>query len=284
MQEANMKKTMLTILTVILTAALVFPGNSELDKETKAITAAAMDYMDGAHDGDASRIERSVHHELTKVSLRKLPNSDVTFLSKAGFSRLQELVRANMVPLPKEKRNIKVEVFSVKKGLACAKAVSAQFYDYLQLAKIDGKWKLINVLFTGNSGVGEKEQAAHFMNNKQAIKQAALDYIEGFFSGDADRVRRAVHPELTKVVPITLKQTGKTMLNKMGAGFLIEGARMKVGLVKEEDRNIKITIFDVMKDIAIVEVTSSEYVDYLQLGNVNGQWKIINVLWQMNRS
>ena len=78
------------------------------------------------------------------------------------------------------------------------------------------------------------------------------------------------------------KKTGKTMLNKMGAGFLIEGAGMKVGLVSEKDRNIKITVFDVMKDIAIVELLSSRYVDYLQLGKVNGQWKIINVLWQRN--
>jgi hypothetical protein len=46
-----MKKTMLAMLTVILAAALVFPGNSELDKETKAVTASVMDYMDGAHDG-----------------------------------------------------------------------------------------------------------------------------------------------------------------------------------------------------------------------------------------
>lgn len=278
-----MKKTMFAILIIMLTAALVFPGNSELDKEKMAIRAAAMDYMDGAHDGDAARIERSVHKELTKVSLQKLPNSDNTFIRKAGFSRLKELVRADVVPLPKEKRNIRVEVFSVKKGLACAKAVSAQFYDYLQLAKIDGKWKLINVLFTGNSGEGEKTRTDHLMKNKEAIKQAALDYIEGFFSGDAGRVSRGVHPELTKVYPLTLKKTGKTMLNTMGAGHLIEGARMKMGLVKEEDRNIKITVFDVMKDIAVVEVISSQYVDYLQLGKVNGQWKIINVLWQMNK-
>lgn len=279
-----MKKTMFAILVIMLTVALVFPRVSELDKEKKAITAAAMDYMDGAHAGDAARIERSVHKELTKVSLQKLPNSNNTFIRKAGFSRLKELVRANVIPLPKEKRNIKVEVFSVKKDLACAKAVSAQFYDYLQLAKIDGKWKLINVLFTRNSGVEEKEKAAHLIKNKEAIKQAALDYIEGFFSGDADRVSRGVHQELTKVYPVTLKKTGKTMLNKMGAGHLIEGARMKMGLVKEEDRNIKISVFDVMKGIAIVEVISSQYVDYLQLGKVNGKWKIINVLWQMNKS
>ena len=203
-----MKKTMFAILIIMLTAALVFPGNSELDKEKMAIRAAAMDYMDGAHDGDAARIERSVHKELTKVSLQKLPNSDNTFIRKAGFSRLKELVRADVVPLPKEKRNIRVEVFSVKKGLACAKAVSAQFYDYLQLAKIDGKWKLINVLFTGNSGEGEKTRTDHLMKNKEAIKQAALDYIEGFFSGDAGRVSRGVHPELTKVYPLTLKKNG----------------------------------------------------------------------------
>jgi len=34
---------------------------------------------------------------------------------------------------------------------------------------------------------------------KKAIKKAALDYIEGSFSGDAERMANALHPELTKV-------------------------------------------------------------------------------------
>ena len=31
-----------------------------------------------------------------------------------------------------------------------------------------------------------------------AIEHTALDYIEGFYAGDASRVERALHPELAK--------------------------------------------------------------------------------------
>src|SRR5262249_46471729 len=33
---------------------------------------------------------------------------------------------------------------------------------------------------------------------RAAIKQTALDYIEGWYEGDAERMERAVHPELAK--------------------------------------------------------------------------------------
>lgn len=34
--------------------------------------------------------------------------------------------------------------------------------------------------------------------DRAAIRQAALDYIEGWYAGDAERMTRAVHPELAK--------------------------------------------------------------------------------------
>jgi hypothetical protein len=117
---------------------------------------------------------------------------------------------------------------------------------------------------------------------KEAIKKAALDYIEGSFSGDAERMASAVHPELTKVIPYALPQTGKTILNKMGASFLIEGTRAKMGLVDEDKRQIEVTVLDVLDDLACVKVISALYYDYLQMAKVDGRWKIINVLWKMN--
>jgi hypothetical protein len=37
---------------------------------------------------------------------------------------------------------------------------------------------------------------------------------------------------------------------------------------------------DIDNDIASVKVVSAEYIDYLQLGKVDGQWVIINILWR----
>jgi hypothetical protein len=40
-----------------------------------------------------------------------------------------------------------------------------------------------------------------------------------------------------------------------------------------------VTILDVYDNVAMVKTMSAEYVDYLQMGKVNGKWIIINVLW-----
>ena len=93
---------------------------------------------------------------------------------------------------------------------------------------------------------------------------------------------KALHPELNKVRPQVLKQTGKTMLDKVGAGLLVEATRTKMGMLDEAEWKIQYKLFDYEDNIALVEVVSSMFYDYIQLVRINGGWKIINVLWVMN--
>jgi hypothetical protein len=280
-----MKKTALVMTGLMILGGFAISQTAEMEREKEAVKAAALDYIEGAHEGNADRTARSVHTELCKVSVRKIPQTGREVLYKAGFSRLAELVRANSVPLPPEKRNIEITVFAVREGLACARATSSMFYDYLMLAKIDGTWKLVNVLWRYNpSHPNGKVQGdpADPAAEEAAIKRTALDYIDGSFSGDAERMARAVHPELNKIIPATLSQTNTTMLNYTSAALLVEGTRAKMGLVDEDKRDIQFKLLDLQNEIAMAEVLSSRYYDYLQLAKLNGEWKIVNVLWKMN--
>jgi hypothetical protein len=252
------------------------------DAETeKAITQAALDYMDGAHSGDAARMERAVHPELHKVTVNRIAQTGTSFLRTAGSSRLIQLIAANVAPLEEDERNIELKILDVLEGLAVVRVTSARFWDYLQLADIDGQWKIINVLWKPYPKPG---QAIDMSGEDAAIKATALNYIEGAFSGDAGRMTEAVHPELHKVIPVKMPQTGKTRLDVMGAGMLIEGTRAKMGLLAEDKRNIEVTILDAAEDLAMVKVLSARYFDFLQMAKVDGKWKIVNVLWVMNPS
>ena len=44
-----------------------------------------------------------------------------------------------------------------------------------------------------------------------AIRQAALDYIEGWYEGNAERMERALHPDLAKRI-INVDQRGRSVL------------------------------------------------------------------------
>jgi len=58
-----------------------------------------------------------------------------------------------------------------------------------------------------------------------AIKQTALDYIEGWYEGNADRMEKALHPELAKRIVRTNPQNGKSGLGQMSAMSLVQGTR-----------------------------------------------------------
>jgi hypothetical protein len=237
-----------------------------------------MDYMEGALTADADRTARAVHPELTKVMLARMPQTGRVFLRTSGRSQLLEAVRTRATFAPEGERDIDITVFDIGHDLASTKVVSGKFVDYLLLAKVDGAWTIVNALWVPNT----PEPAANTDDDRAAVERAALDYIEGAYSGDAERMTRALHPELTKVLPMRHPQTGNLFLVGMGASQLIEGVRARLGTVPEGERDIEVTLHDVERDLAAVKVYSVRYIDHLQLAKVNGEWRIVNVLWVMN--
>jgi Putative lumazine-binding len=119
-------------------------------------------------------------------------------------------------------------------------------------------------------------------DENEAIKKTSLDYIEGWYAGDAMRMERALHPELAKRMISTDPKTGRSQFNHMGAMTLVQRTREGIGKKIPQDRQLKeITILDRYNNAAVVKIVASDWVDYLQVAKFNGDWKIINVLWEL---
>lgn len=65
--------------------------------------------------------------------------------------------------------------------------------------------------------------------DSSAIRATALDYAEGWYEGNADRMARALHPELVKRIVVRDTTTGKTMVQGMGASVLVNSTRHGYG-------------------------------------------------------
>ena len=114
-----------------------------------------------------------------------------------------------------------------------------------------------------------------------AIKQAALDYIEGWYEGNAERMERALHPELAKRIVRTGKE-GYSNLGQMSAMSLVLGVRRGGGKETPKEKQQKdVTVLDVYENAASAKVVASDWVDYLHLAKWNGRWVIVNVLWEL---
>lgn len=112
------------------------------------------------------------------------------------------------------------------------------------------------------------------------VRDAALDYIEGWYGGDAERMERAVHRELAKRIIRTDPQSGRSELQQMGATQLVGSTRRGGGSrTPLEEQRTDVAILDVYHDVASVRVDAGDWIDYLHLAKADGRWQIINVLW-----
>jgi hypothetical protein len=113
-------------------------------------------------------------------------------------------------------------------------------------------------------------------SDEETIRAVVLDYFEGWFDGDAERMRRALHPQLAKR---RLDDDGSSLKESTAAG-MIEATERAEGRRDPEDRKLEIVDVHVYDTIANVTVMSVPYAEYVQLVRTRGGWKIANALWQ----
>lgn len=114
------------------------------------------------------------------------------------------------------------------------------------------------------------------------IRAAAIDYIQGWYTADAARMERALHPELAKRIVRTDRASQRSRLDQMGAMALVQGTRNGGGSQTPMERRLdQVRVLDVFENAASVRVDASDWIDYLHLAKVNGRWVIINVLWEL---
>jgi hypothetical protein len=113
------------------------------------------------------------------------------------------------------------------------------------------------------------------------IRATALDYVEGWYEGNAERMSRALHPELVKRILVRDTVTGKAMLQGMGASVLVNSTRHGYGKETPRERQQKdVAILDIFGNAASAKATMADWIDYMQLARVDGRWVIVNVLWE----
>ena len=119
--------------------------------------------------------------------------------------------------------------------------------------------------------------------DREAITQTALDYVEGWYEANPERMERALHPDLAKRVVFT-DDKGRSRLEQMSAMGLVQGVKRGGGKDTPKEMQQKdITILDVFENAASVKTVMSGWIDYMHMAKVNGRWVIVNVLWELKR-
>ncbi len=116
-----------------------------------------------------------------------------------------------------------------------------------------------------------------------AIRATALDYIEGWYAADPARMERALHPHLAKRF-LEARSDGGVQLTETSALELVQQVRSGGGSATPATlRRTDVCLLDIFQDVASVRVDAHGWIDYMHLAKVDGQWRIVNVLWEIRR-
>jgi len=117
----------------------------------------------------------------------------------------------------------------------------------------------------------------------EAIRQTALDYIEGWYTGNTERMERSLHPELAKRIVIpAANNANEDRLSQMSAMRLVQLTRSGMGIIPEYEQRKEVIILDRDGRSASAKIVASTWIDYLHLAKWEGRWVIVNVLWELN--
>lgn len=131
---------------LLLSAAFATPARAQTAADSAGIRATALDYALGWYTGDGARMGRSLHPRLAKrISMQR----DGTWMLDEMSA--DELARATGggggTRTPQAQRQADVQILDVFGNVASVRVTMAGWIDYMHMARVDGRWQIVNVLW-----------------------------------------------------------------------------------------------------------------------------------------
>lgn len=118
-------------------------------------------------------------------------------------------------------------------------------------------------------------------SDEAAIHTTVTDYIESYYTGDAGRMEKSLHPHYLKHT-ITESNGQLRMTEKTGLQMVQDIRRNGPAGLPASETKEQITILDITGDVASAKLVTSYWVDYMTLSKWNGEWKIVSVVLREN--
>jgi len=265
-----------TIITIAFftTVSLNAQPQPDVEKEKLAIKQAALDYAEGYYEGSGERMERAIHPLLFKRGFVTASPQGEPFLVFMNSEMLIEAARGGRGKVDPDKRNISFEVLDLNQNTATAKIFTVQFNDYLHLAKVEGQWRIVNVLWRPPA----QQPSANPEKERVEISKTLTEYQDAANTKDADQMKRLIHPEIIRRAAASAPSGGKLILQDLTGETVLQVVRMGRAAIGKDQPQPETTILDTYEGMASVKLYTPTSIEYLHLAKQNGQWRIVNLL------
>jgi hypothetical protein len=132
---------------------------------------------------------------------------------------------------------------------------------------------LLLVVFLNFSAAREQTR----ITDEDGVRAAVTDYIESYYTGDASRMEKSLHPHYLK--HSISNSDGKLRMTEWTGLQMVEEVRSNgPAPLPASEKTEKVTVLDVADGIASAKLVTPHWIDYLTLSKWNGQWKIVSVV------
>lgn len=139
------------VLAILFCSNMINYGQSPEMTDHDMVHAAIEDYVLALYEVAPERIERSVHPSLTKIGYYEYDGKAYNHVPMT-YQQLYDLAakwnkagdQAND-DSPRE-----IEIYEIHDKTASAKLTAKWGIDFMHLSKVDGKWKIMNIMWQSN--------------------------------------------------------------------------------------------------------------------------------------
>jgi Putative lumazine-binding len=111
-----------------------------------------------------------------------------------------------------------------------------------------------------------------------AVRATVTNYIEGYYTGDAGRMEKSLHPHYLK----HMIHGNIPMRDKTGSQMVQEVRSNGPSNLPLSERTEQVNVLDVSGDIASAKLVTPHWIDYITLAKSDGQWKILSVVQRID--
>ena len=115
--------------------------------DTAGIRAAALDYIEAWYAADGARMEQALHPELAKRNVTTDAQGRSQLRQMSAMTLVQGTRRGGGAYIPAAERRSEVRILDVFNGAASVRVRASTWIDYMHLARVNGRWVIMNVLW-----------------------------------------------------------------------------------------------------------------------------------------
>jgi len=140
-----MKRLALSLAVAAIAGSAPLAGQTASD--SAAIRATALDYAESWYAGDTARMSRALHPDLAKRIVRNRAGGGPVLSHMTSAQLVAGTARGFGRETPAASRQADVVILDIFNTVASARVTMHDWIDYMHLAKWNGRWVIVNVLW-----------------------------------------------------------------------------------------------------------------------------------------